>query len=119
VAAVDASIACEAKAIVCLTISGRSARLLSKWKPICPILAVTRSLTVARQLQLHHGVVPFYYDVSKPDESFASDVNQRFFWVMEKAKKLGMLEKDDKIIGVQGWQTGQGHTNTIRILLVQ
>lgn len=118
-AAVDASIACEARAIVCLTISGRSARLLSKWKPICPILAVTRSLSVARQLQLHHGVVPFYYPTEKGEESFAHDVNQRFYWVMEKAKQLGMLEKDDKIVGVQGWQTGQGHTNTIRILLVQ
>jgi pyruvate kinase len=50
-AAVEASLSLEAKAIVALTVSGDTARLLSKWHPKCPIFAVTREAFVARQVK--------------------------------------------------------------------
>ncbi|EGD72472.1 pyruvate kinase [Salpingoeca rosetta] len=118
VAAVDASVACNAAGIICLTISGRTARLLSKWKPKCPIIGVTRTTHVSRQMHLYHGVHPLYYRKQKV-ESWSQDVDNRFFWAMERGKKLGILKSGDTIIGVHGWQTGPGHTNTVRILLVQ
>lgn len=65
-AAVDASLSNKAKAIICLTTSGRSARLISKWRPECPIIAVTRVPHTARQMQLHRGVTPLFY--GKPRE---------------------------------------------------
>lgn len=37
---------------------------------------------------------------------------------MEQGKALGWLKSGDGIVGVQGWEGGPGHTNTVRILLV-
>jgi pyruvate kinase len=33
--------------------------------------------------------------------------------------QLGLLKKGDTVVGVHGWQTGPGHTNTIRMLVVE
>ena len=61
VAAVQASYSCKAAAIVAITTSGRTARLCSKFRPHCPIIGVTRFPQVARQMQLHRGIIPIYY----------------------------------------------------------
>jgi pyruvate kinase len=42
IAAVEASYRTKAKAIVVLTSSGVTARLVSKFRPTCPIIAVSR-----------------------------------------------------------------------------
>eukprot|EP00045_Choanoeca_perplexa_P006323 m.53776 g.53776 ORF g.53776 m.53776 type:complete len:521 (-) comp13582_c0_seq1:101-1663(-) len=119
-AGVDASTSSQASAVICLTISGRTARLISKWKPQCPIIAVTRNDTAARQMHLHFGVHPLYYSQAKSDnDSWSKDVDNRFYWAMEEGKKLGILKKGDTVVGVHGWQTGPGHTNTIRMLVVE
>ncbi|OAX77127.1 pyruvate kinase, partial [Emergomyces africanus] len=47
-AAVSASLELNAGAILVLTTSGHSARLLSKYRPICPIIMVTRNDIAAR-----------------------------------------------------------------------
>lgn len=47
-AAVSASLELNAGAIVVLTTSGKTARLLSKYRPVCPILMVTRNATASR-----------------------------------------------------------------------
>ena len=51
----------KAAAIVTLTTSGETAKMCAKYHPRCPIVAVTRFDQVARQLQLHRGVLPLYY----------------------------------------------------------
>lgn len=45
-------------------------------------------------------------------------MDNRFFWAMQQGKQLGLLEQGDGIVGVQGWERGAGHTNTVRILLI-
>lgn len=59
--AVLASMKCHATAILITTTSGRSAQLLSKYKPRCPILGITRYGAVARQLNLWRGILPIHY----------------------------------------------------------
>ncbi len=59
--AVQSAYNCRAKAIVALTNTGRTAREAAKYRPTCPILAVTRDAQVARQLQLHRGIIPMHY----------------------------------------------------------
>uniref|UniRef100_G1MSA4 Pyruvate kinase n=1 Tax=Meleagris gallopavo TaxID=9103 RepID=G1MSA4_MELGA len=58
VGAVEASFKCCSGAIIVLTKSGRSAHLVSRYRPRAPIIAVTRNDQTARQAHLYRGVFP-------------------------------------------------------------
>lgn len=118
-AAVSASLEQNAGAILVLTTSGSSARLISKYRPVCPIIMVTRNGRAARYSHLYRGVWPFHYDEEKPDFKtvpWQEDVDKRLKWGIGNAMKLGILSKGDAVVCVQGWRGGMGNTNTIRIV---
>ena len=62
VAAVQASYNVGAAAIIAITTSGKTATEASRFRPMCPIIAVTRFHQVARQMQLHRGIMPLFYE---------------------------------------------------------
>lgn len=62
ISAVEASSKTIASAIICLTTSGRSVHLISKYRPRCPIIAVTRFEQTARQCHLYRGILPLTYE---------------------------------------------------------
>merc|ERR1719206_1706557 len=62
ISAVLASYKSQASAIVVLTASGATAHMVSKYKPHCPILSVTRFDRPARQMQLYRGCIPLLYE---------------------------------------------------------
>lgn len=118
--AVAASMEQDAGAIIVLSTSGNSARLLSKYRPSCPIICVTRDATTARQMHLHRGVYPVYYPEPRgvPTAQWQIDVDNRIRYGLRNALGMGIVKPNQTVIAVQGWKGGLGHTNTLRILSV-
>ncbi|KAH8899172.1 PK-domain-containing protein [Thozetella sp. PMI_491] len=118
-AAVRASLDLNAGGIVVLSTSGLSARLLSKYRPVCPIFMVTRSSSAARYCHLYRGCYPFLFPEAKPDfdqVNWQEDVDRRIKWGLGKALELNVLAEGEMVVVVQGWRGGQGNTNTLRIV---
>ncbi|CAH7690619.1 pyruvate kinase [Phakopsora pachyrhizi] len=119
-AAVTASLEQSAGAIIVMSTSGNTARLVSKYRPACPIITLTRSEQTARQIHLHRGCYPFYYPEARPNkpEGWQADVDNRIKFGLAKALELGIIREGDTIVAVQGWRSGSTHTNTMRIVSV-
>ncbi|XP_029436181.1 pyruvate kinase PKLR isoform X2 [Rhinatrema bivittatum] len=117
IGAVEASFKCCAGAIIVLTTSGRSAQLLSRYRPRAPIIAVTRNEQVARQAHLCRGVFPVLYREAQ-QEAWADDVDRRVHFGIEIGKVRGFLRPDDIVIIVTGWRPGSGFTNIMQVVKV-
>ena len=114
-AAVRSSLDINAGAIIVLSTSGVSARLLSKYRPVCPIFMITRNSTASRYAHLYRGVYPFHFPEGKPDFSkvnWQEDVDRRIKWGIAEAMKLNVLAQGETVVVVQGWKGGMGNTNT-------
>uniref|UniRef100_A0A3P9LI10 Pyruvate kinase n=1 Tax=Oryzias latipes TaxID=8090 RepID=A0A3P9LI10_ORYLA len=117
IGAVEASFKSLASAIIVLTGSGRSAHLISRYRPRAPILAVTRNAQTARQAHLYRGIFPVLY--TKPaHDVWAEDVDMRVNFAMEMGKARGFFKEGDVVIVLTGWRPGSGYTNTMRVILV-
>lgn len=115
VSAVQASYGLRASAIITLTTSGTTAKMCAKYRPKCPVVAVTRFPQVARQLQLHRGVVPLYYRQDRV-EDWTQDVDARIQYAVDYGKKQGFIKSGDQVVCVTGWRQGSGSSNTMRIM---
>ncbi|KAF7241468.1 Pyruvate kinase PKM [Varanus komodoensis] len=117
VGAVEASFKCCSGAIIVLTKSGRSAHLVSRYRPRAPIIAVTRNAQTARQAHLYRGIFPVL--CTKPThESWAEDVDLRVNVGMDVGKARGFFKTGDLVIVLTGWRPGSGYTNTMRVVPV-
>ncbi|KAH9064117.1 pyruvate kinase [Lactarius vividus] len=119
-AAVAAASEQGASAILVLSTSGNTARLVSKYRPSMPIITVTRNEQTARQIHLHRGVYPFWYSEPRgiTSQQWQTDVDNRIRFGLRSALALNLIRPGSTIIAVQGWKGGLGHTNTLRILSV-
>ena len=48
----------NAKAIVCSTLSGNTAKDISNYKPCCPLIAISPNSKVVRGLSVNYGIIP-------------------------------------------------------------
>ncbi|KPJ02929.1 Pyruvate kinase [Papilio xuthus] len=106
-----------ASAIVVITTSGRSAHLLSKYRPRCPVIAVTRHPQTARQAHLYRGVLPLVYKEAAASD-WLKDVDLRVQFGLQFGRQRGFIRRGDQVIVVTGWRQGSGYTNTMRIIPV-
>ena len=98
-----------AKGIVISSISGITARLVSRFRPPVDIVGMTTSEKVWRKLNLSWGVTPVM-----AEEFNSMDV--MFYHGIQSAKAALSLEKGDNIVLTGGSTSGKsGATNTIRI----
>ncbi len=99
----------KARAIVAVTHSGRTARLISRFRPECPIIATTVSQESLRQLSLSWGVYPFLVN-----EVYATDA--MFELGMNKALESGFVSNGDVVVITGGTPIGMsGTTNTLKV----
>ncbi|XP_076258055.1 pyruvate kinase-like isoform X2 [Rhynchophorus ferrugineus] len=118
IAAVEASSKSLAAAIIVVTTSGRSAHLVAKYRPRCPIIAVTRNAQTARQAHLYRAVLPIVYEQERL-EDWLKDVDARVNCGITFGKGRGFIKSGDPVIVVTGWKQGSGFTNTLRIVTVE
>jgi pyruvate kinase len=97
-----------AKAIVCCTRSGQTARLVAKYRPHAPIIAVTPRESTLRRLTLMWGVCPFLIEE-------ISDTDRLIERAKEVALNSRLVSKGDRIVIVAGLPTDiPGTTNAIK-----
>ena len=102
----------HASAIIALTVSGGTARQLSRFRPSCPIIAPTISQKATRQLMLSWGVVP----VSSEERS---NTDELFEHAVEKALETGLVKNGDLVVITGGAPMGvAGTTNIMKVHLV-
>lgn len=102
----------NASAIVTVTKSGRSARMISRYRPACDIIAGSTSEKVCRQLNLSWGVSPYLIEEK-------NDVFELSDHAIAVAKKHGVLKSGDIAVITSGVPMGMsGTTNMIKVEVV-
>lgn len=102
----------KAKAIVAVTMGGRTARLMAQFRPGCPIIAPTVSERSRRQLNLSWGVYPILVDQM-------AGTDDLFEMAMEMAAETGMVSEGDIVVISAGTPVGvSGMTNTMKVQTV-
>jgi pyruvate kinase len=99
----------KAAAIISLTESGFSARLISKYRPDCPILAITSSQAVARKLCMNWGVIPVLYQGESSDLA-------RIEFAIKKAREIAYADSGNTLIVTAGHYQKTGGTDLIRVI---
>jgi pyruvate kinase len=99
----------NAVAIIAVSKSGRTARMVSKYRPNCMIVGTSLSDKVYRQLALSWGVVPVRLEeMEDADELFDSAVSA--------AEAAGVVSKGDVVVLTAGVPLGvSGTTNMIKV----
>ncbi|MDK2799733.1 MAG: pyruvate kinase [Clostridiales bacterium] len=101
-----------ATAIISVTKSGHTARMVSKFRPACPIIATTISEKVYRQLSLTWGVYPFMSETKETTDDL-------FDHAVEKAVQSGIVKNGDLVVITAGLPVGvSGTTNILKVHLV-
>lgn len=107
----------NAKAIITPTISGFTARVVSKYKPEMVVIGISPSEAVCRQMQIYWGVKPMV----STQETSTDDI---ILHAVEVAKKTGLLEEGDNVVVTAGIPTTKsktaqkGITNIMRVVTI-
>ena len=98
-----------AKVITVCSITGRTARLISRFRGPTDIIGLTTNERAYRKLALSWGITPVMSEVYE-----STDV--LFYHALHVSRKVMQLEKGDKVIITGGIINGRsGNTNTIKV----
>lgn len=104
----------NAAAIITPSISGRTAKVISKYKPNEPIYALSKNDKVVRQLMLYYGVTPFHFNRPDGSDAIVGDA-------IVQLRDYGLLKVGDTVVVAFGRSVTENdltiklHTNTMRI----
>lgn len=99
----------NARAIITVSLGGQTARLISKYRPACPIISCTMSKVVCRQMNMSWGVMPFIItEKTSTDELFSAAV--------EAAEAHRLVQDGDLVAITAGVPLGvSGTTNLMKV----
>jgi len=102
----------NATAILAATSSGRTARMICRFRPACPVAALTMHEKVRRQLAICWGVIPLLTgEVNSTDRIFSLSA--------EVARKEGLVKNGDTVVITAGVPLGKsGSTNLIKAQVI-
>ena len=100
-------------AILAVTRSGHTARMLARYRPGVPIIAATSSRRASRQFLLSRGITPMRLEDDLPDPTVAHVA-------ITQAAREGLLSEDDTVLAVSGsgWAP-HFHTNILGLFAVR
>ena len=96
------------KAIVAATKTGATARLISSYKPCCPIIAITPSEKVLYSLALNFGVLPKICRTFKTSDEILQESKNI-------VKETTIVKEGDTVIIAAGPSSKKGGTNMLKI----
>ena len=112
-ATVSAAMDLGAAAIVTVTKSGTTARMISRYRPECPIISCTTSEVICRQMALSWGVIPLMC------EETMTNTDDLIHLAVEKAVEAGLLKNGDLAVITAGVPLGvSGTTNLMKVHIV-
>ena len=101
-----------AAAIMTVTKSGKTARMISKYRPFCPIISGTTDPKVQRQMNLSWGVIPIMVEEKK-------NTDDLFDHVVNIARGQNLVKDGDLCVITAGVPLGiSGTTNLLKVQLV-
>ena len=102
----------DAKAIITVTKSGHTARMVSRFRPGCPIVGCTSDMRTCRKLNLSWGISPILIK-----EEYSMEI--LFLHATEAAEREGFVQEGDVAILTAGVPVGRpGKTNLIKAAIV-
>ena len=102
----------KASAIITVTKSGQTARVISRYRPNCTIVGCTTSETVWRQLNLSWGTVPLIIDEEQSTDAL-------FEHAVDAATRAGLIHDGELVVLTAGVPLGiSGTTNLMKVHVV-
>lgn len=99
----------NARAVITVSKSGRTARMVSKYRPSCDIFGCTTYENISRQLNLSWGITPVLIQEEK-------DTFELFEHAIETIQNKGLLKTDDLVVITAGVPLGiSGTTNMLKV----
>lgn len=99
----------NAAAIITVSNSGRTARMVSKYRPDVPIIGCSVNPHVCRQLSLSWGVTPVLVELKETSDEL-------FDHAVARAESLGMVSPGELVVLTAGVPLGvSGTTNLIKV----
>ncbi len=112
-ATVSAAMDLGATAIITVTKTGTTARMISRYRPECPIISCTTSEVTWRQMALSWGVIPLMA------EETMTNTDDLIHQAVEKAVQAGLLKNGDLTVITAGVPLGvSGTTNLMKVHIV-
>ncbi|GGH86748.1 pyruvate kinase [Pullulanibacillus pueri] len=111
-AVANTALSLNVSTIVSATVSGQTARVVSKYRPKANIVAVTSTPKSLRHLCLVWGVYPYLGNVAKSTDEMLD-------YAVDDAVKSGIVQHGDLVVITAGVPVGEiGTTNLIKVHLV-